>query len=255
MQHFAWIIAVLVACFLACTAMLALLRHRRRRRDTDSHNEASAAFMGVAGTFAAIILAFVIILEYEALSSAEQQTSTEASQLLELYWAAHALPPASGTPLKEAVLRYGELVVGVEWPRMVDGKVDATEGWAAVTRIRLAVENIQPADARQATFLASAQQATADLVAARQARLALVNATVSPIIWLVLITSCAATVSCGFLFRTERLSSHVVMMGSIIVVIVLNLLVVYELDHPFSRGIAVSPASISDALDHIRRLG
>ncbi len=71
--------------------------HEKRQEHTEV---AGFIFAGVAVLYA-VLLAFVVIVGWETLSSAHATTYTEADQLSNIYWIARSLPAPQGPAIED----------------------------------------------------------------------------------------------------------------------------------------------------------
>jgi hypothetical protein len=79
------------------------------------------------------------------------------------------------------------------------------------------------------------------LTQARRERLDLASGIVPGIVWLVLVSGAIVTVGFTFFFGAPSLLAQVLMNGSLSFVIFMALLVIQEINYPFSGPVSVTP--------------
>src|SRR6478735_9351188 len=82
--------------------------------------EVSSQMMGVVASLFELLLAFVVVIEFQTFSSAGDNVQTEADDLGAIVRDSYAFGPAGG-PIRTAIGDYVTLVVDDEWPLMRKG--------------------------------------------------------------------------------------------------------------------------------------
>ena len=83
--------------------------------------EVSSQILGVVASLLGLLLAFVIVIEYQNFGGAQDNVGQEADSLAAITRDSHALAPADGARVRAAVGTYVRAVVDDEWPRLRDG--------------------------------------------------------------------------------------------------------------------------------------
>jgi hypothetical protein len=109
-------LGILLVVLLGCAVSVYLIHrywaHEKRQEHTDV---AGFIFAGVAVLYA-VLLAFVVILGWETLSSARATTYSEADQLSNVYWISRSFPAPQGPAIEHLTLDYAHTVIDREWP-------------------------------------------------------------------------------------------------------------------------------------------
>jgi hypothetical protein len=87
--------------------------------------EVSSQILGVVASLLGLLLAFVIVIEYQNFGSAQDNVGQEADSLAAITRDSHALAPAQGARVRAAVGTYVRTVVDDEWPRLREGHASA----------------------------------------------------------------------------------------------------------------------------------
>ncbi|WP_367038264.1 hypothetical protein [Streptomyces sp. Je 1-332] len=101
----------------------------------------------VLGMYAAIygiILAFVVVAEWEGLNAAETNVALEASQTAEVLRDASAFPAGQERRVTNAVGAYVRVVVNEQWPLMRAGEPDPGLTNPEVTALYQAFQEYEP---------------------------------------------------------------------------------------------------------------
>ena len=94
--------------------------------------------LGVVASLLGLLLAFVIVIEYQNFGGAQDNVGQEADSLAAITRDSHALAPADGARVRAAIGTYVRAVVDDEWPRLRDGH-DSAQAWSDVNRVYAAL--------------------------------------------------------------------------------------------------------------------
>ncbi|CAM5671836.1 hypothetical protein GCM10010329_42920 [Streptomyces spiroverticillatus] len=86
-----------------------------------SNNDMVGVLLGMYGAIYGLILAFVVVAEWEGIGVAENIVANEATHAAEIVRGAAAFPEPTRTELVRAVGDYAHAVVDVQWPLMKAG--------------------------------------------------------------------------------------------------------------------------------------
>src|SRR5205823_7533685 len=143
----------------------------------------------------AVLIAFVLISLFDAVSAAREGSHQEADNLVAAVWAADALPEPVGTQVRELSRAYANTVVQQEWPRMREGQEVGGPGWAQLDQLRAAIAQA-PADGDwQVDRKTEAANQLRQVYQSRQARLEAADGQgVAMVVWFVLVIGSVITV-------------------------------------------------------------
>jgi Ni/Fe-hydrogenase subunit HybB-like protein len=210
--------------------------HEKRREHTDV---AGFIFAGVAVLYA-VLLAFVVITGWETLNSAHATTYTEADQLSNVYWIARGLPAPQGLAIEDLTLRYAHTVIDREWPLMNEGK-SSPVAQALLTQIRAGVFRFSPRTSQQQVLYEQAVVSVNGLTAARSDRLDAITEEVPEPIWVALIVGAVIVVAFCLLFGLKSMAVHIGMVLAIAALITICLILIKDMQFPFSGNPHVGP--------------
>jgi Ni/Fe-hydrogenase subunit HybB-like protein len=214
------------------------------------HTEvAGFIFAGVAVLYA-VLLAFVVIVGWETLSSAHATTYTEADQLSNVYWIARSLPAPEGPAIEDLTLKYAHTVIDREWPLMNEGK-SSPLAQDLLTQIRADVFRFSPRTSQQQVLYEQAVVSVNSLTAARRDRLDAMTEEVPEPIWVALIFGAIIVIAFCLLFGLKSRAVHIGMVMAIAALITINLILIKDLQYPFAGNPHVGPEAFEVFLSAI----
>src|SRR5690349_7882261 len=111
-----WLCLGIVVLVVALSLLgLILVRRSIELRQLRSLHDVAGFILAVVGILYAVLLGFMVVVQWEQYSAAQSDASAEAGAVLDLYRDAVALGPA-GRPLSAAVRNYAEQITYVDYP-------------------------------------------------------------------------------------------------------------------------------------------
>lgn len=224
-------------------AGLAIVRNSVELRRLQTQHDVAGFIIAVVGVVYAVLLAFVVVIQWEQFSSARDTATTEATAIGNLFRDAVALHPA-GRQLAVATANYAEQVTYREWPFVaghqeedpaIDRALNAV--WAAVSRVK----------ANAVTGQEFVRKAIDDISAATEARRTRLDDSSSTLpipLWVVLLVGGALTIGFTYFFGLESFASQAAMMSTLSIIIGLSLFLILVLDLPYSGDLAIKPDAL-----------
>lgn len=228
----------------------------RRVGDTDGtveNNEAAGQVFTIVGGLQAVLVAFVLISLFDAVSAAADDSRSEAEALVATSWAADALPKAVGDQVRAEAAQYATTVSAEEWPAMERGEDVGTKGWAELDRLRTTVNGAKAGSDWAEDRKTEAADQLWQVYQAREARLtAASNSGVSAIVWFALIVGSFLTVALPLMFGGPRPIAHILIVSILAGTLTLLLYATAQLQNPFSGGAEVGPGAFDSAIVRLR---
>ncbi|GAA2299115.1 DUF4239 domain-containing protein [Streptomyces kunmingensis] len=227
----------------ALAAAVVLVRHRfwPPGPDDEPREDVAEYISMMVGVLYALVLGLSLVSVWDAQSGAEDHTATEASAAHQIHLLAAGLPAERAGRMRDEIETYTRHVTDVEWPAMAEKAPLGREGWRMLDEVRATGQ--VPADATPAQQ-ATGQEILAQLSTldeARRGREADSTEELSPVLWFGLIVGGVLTIAFMFLFGVTRSFTHVVMVAGLSALITFTVLLIYQLDSPFSGLFAVDP--------------
>ncbi|MCK2213608.1 DUF4239 domain-containing protein [Actinomadura sp. ATCC 31491] len=238
------------AAHFAHRAMPAQLRHDFR--------EGSSMATGIVGTLFAVSIGLVVVAAWNQVNTAHQTAASEASNLTDVFWYSRSLPEPQRHALQTLATDYATTVIREEWPLMAEQQTLSQRAWRDVEQLRAYFQTIQPDTAGASARYGQAMGRVQAVLDARRARAQMAGSGVPPLLW-------AALAGCGLIVLLPAIACgspvrkvHLTVAGVVGGLVGLVLFLVYQLDFPFSGGIAIAPDAFEQALSRftsIRALG
>jgi hypothetical protein len=218
----------------------------------EAHNEVVGFVYAVIGVTYAVLLGLVVISAWNTLDQAKANTYTECNALIWLDWYAYSLPQPQHSVIEAELKQYTVSVIYTEWPKMAHGQ-DSPEAWAIYQQIHKDVQDQQPTTQAAVARYQVAVNAADQLGAARRQRLNQAADGIPGLLWTALIMGGIITIGFAFLFGMKSTATHALVMFSLTLLIGSLLLVIYEVNSPFT-GLKVGPEAFQLALDRMEQL-
>ncbi|MFE2073755.1 bestrophin-like domain [Streptomyces misionensis] len=238
-----WLVLVL-GMLGACAVVVAvtLLRHKRAPQDEDPNETPDVIeYMTMwIGVVYAIVLGLAIAGVWEARSSAQDYVQSEAQALHEISERVRVYPPDVRDHIRADVNTYVSYVVHTEWSTMTRHERVTDHGTTLLQKVRQDVTDYRPGN----DFEAQAYQPLLDQMTAadqaRNERADSTGATMPAVVWWGLLIGAAITVGMVFALQIRRTRRELVLAGLFSATIAFMLFLIWDLDAPYSRGIAVT---------------
>jgi len=247
--------AALIVVLIAVGAITAMLLVRRRAPEGSyfEDGDRAAGVFGVLATGFAVLLGFVVFLAFESFDTSRSGAVAEAQIISEQFETAQLMPAAVRGRFSGELICYARSVVHQEWPRMESGTLaNGHNPWGIAMFQTL--RTVQPHSAtEQAAYSKWLDQRT-DRESARADRTHGAEGVIPTPLWIVLFLT-AVIIFVFMLFfadSAERAIVQATMMGSVAIVITSTLLLLWFLDHPYSRGVgALRPVAMHRTVDQL----
>ncbi|SEK19601.1 DUF4239 domain-containing protein [Streptacidiphilus jiangxiensis] len=241
---------ILLGTLAVSAIALWLLQHFVPHRLRETHNDVAGFIFAAVGVMYAVLLAFVVIAVWQNLDSARQTTFKEADALAGVYWISRELPLPLGSQLEHNTLEYARTVQDTEWPLMSQHR-SSPQATQLVYAMRSEVLGFTPADARQQVLFEHAVTHVEELASERRERLTEVDDSVPTIMWVALIAGALLTVGFTYLFGLSNTLAHGLMVLTLTALVVVSLLLIKEMDFPFTGVTRVEPTAFEVFLSRL----
>ncbi|QIS03149.1 DUF4239 domain-containing protein [Nocardia brasiliensis] len=240
------VIAVLV--FVVGARLRALVWRKPENGDSGSVTLEliSTLFMAVA--------AFVVVICWQQYDNAHNHTVTESKSLVDVYWAAHAMPEPAHSEIQRLVRDYTEQVVATEWSvmdrdRRLDQDTQAILDTLRDTVLAVQSEDSEVGDQRTTALAALDSVAQARHDRALDAQLGMPGFLYGAL-WFGIVLLLFSSVLAG----VEVSARSVAMTALLGIVVGAAVLAIYRLDRPFAGGNVVSKDAFELALARFQQI-
>ncbi|MFI6872614.1 hypothetical protein ACIBL6_04145 [Streptomyces sp. NPDC050400] len=228
------------AVFLGLAGCLLVRRYVPRLRDGE-YNEMAGVVLGMYAAIYGIILAFVIVAEWEGLDAAEANVAAEATQSAEVLRDSAAFPPAQQQRISAAMGAYVHAVVDEQWPQMRKGTPDPNLTNPQTVRLYRVLQDYEPATEAEKTYYTQAVTTLGEVAGARRTRLEDSQQSLPILLSVLVYGGALVMLPLTWLYGIKSRTAQMMFVTSVAVLIGVSLLLCLTLDHPFSGSLAVSP--------------
>ena len=215
------------------------------------HNEVAGFIYAVIGVIYAVLLAFVVIVEWEMFRNADGRVQEEVQCMTSVLRDMQVFDEPQKSLVAQEIVNYAKIVIEEEWALMA--KAEASDKAAkSIRRIFALVAEIKPTTEPQRIWYQETISRLNDFYNARNHRVQAAKAGIPAFMWSVMIAGAVITISFSFLFGTENFWAQALMVAALAGVITLVLLLIVALDHPYSGIIIVTPEAFVAQLARIQ---
>ena len=241
---------VVAAAVIVAMAGVALFR-RRVPYEVLRHNH---AFTGVTytivGAVYGVYLAFTIVVVWQQFDQAEQEATSEAVHLSEVWRDIQVLPDQPRRAVETRLRDYAEAVVQREWPSMAAGHgadAETARRYEEIWR-ELYAARASASGAGDTAFFNEAVLQMNNMGVQRRMRLLASGSALPSIMWMLLIGGGVVTVGFAYLVGTSHTWIQMAGTAALAALVAFSLLLVAALQHPFSGDISVTPIAYEGVL-------
>lgn len=219
-----------------------LLRHHVR----EGHNDVLVPLFLTAGVMYAVLLAFLVVAEWEFHDAAYGNAAEEAALLVPLYRQSTVMAIEHGKEMRQAIRDYAEDVIK-GWEPFSHGQRNLKAG-RDVNEITRVFGSLSPATKARELIAAQFLQTFSDVVFHRNKRYLHAAESLSWIMWLGSVGGGALVIGMTFFLYMERSWPHVTAVSVMSALFGLMLFMMALLSRPFLGPLAIEPAPFEQTL-------
>lgn len=242
------VLIVVAAALVGLGAVVIKHRFFPPEPDTEPKEGAGEYIAMMVSVFYALVLGIVLVAVWEARDDAQSSVQTEASALNQISVLAQDVPAPNGPRIRSDVQTYANVVAHVEWPEMATHQALSRQGWTALSELTAAIEDYQPQTTVQQNISAQALSELSSVYDARHGRQQESDEGLSPLLWIGLVLGGVLTVVFVFCFGVRRSGNHVTMVMGLAGLVGFLVVMVFELNHPFSGSMGIGPGVFTQYL-------
>lgn len=249
-----WALGLVLLC--ACLAYVALSVEATRRfgwkLDPDEIATATVLHAFVSVLYA-VALALIVVNVQAEFSAVEDAALTEASKVSDLYRNLDGLDGPDRARLQAEIRQYVDLVLDKEWPANNQG-LQSEETIRAIDMLARHIIQLHPTTPDAQVVQGALLTDIDDVLDARRKRLFMGQASMSPIMWLIIAAGAAITIGFASLFPMRRVSRQIAVMSLAAVMFGLMIFLVVAMDRPLRGELSVQPDAFRLIKGNIERL-
>ncbi len=215
------------------------------------HNDVAGFIYAVVGVIYAVLLAFVVIVEWEMFRDADGRVEEEVQCMASVLRDMQVFDEPQKSLVAKEIVNYTNIVINEEWALMANEEA-SEKAVKSIRRIFTLVTEIKPANEHQKIWYQEIITRLNNFYNARNHRIQAAKESIPDFMWSVMLVGALITVGFSFLFGTENIWAQSFMIASLSGVITLVLLLIIALDHPYSGIIIVTPEAFVDQLARIK---
>jgi hypothetical protein len=246
---------LVVASAMAVSALaVTLLRRRFSYDDLKDNNEFTALTFAIIGAVYGVYLAFTVVVVWDQFGDAEQNATSEAVYLSQVWRDVQVLPPDARRVLQDDLFAYASAVVDGEWPAMAARRGRDPVASRAYEDLwtHMYTARMQVASSGDAAFFEQAVSQMNQLGMSRRLRLLSANSELPTIMWVLLVGGGVVTITFTLAMGTRRAWMQAGMTAAVAGLIVFSLLIVSAIQHPFVGDVSVRPDAMTDVRESFR---
>jgi hypothetical protein len=249
---------VLIALIVGGGALLSaaatfLVRRRIPEEEHIANNEVAGFILAAVGAVYGVLLAFMVLVVWQAYEDANRTVEQEANILVDIYRLGQAVPDPYGAQLRERAVEYARHVIDDEWDKMQTGDESdlvhntVEEFW----NVHRALDADSALTGNHDGQLFDALQ---ELGNERRIRLLDSRLDLPGLMWMLLIGGGVVTIGFTLFLRAPNWLPHLLMAAMFGGLVAFVLLLIVELDNPFAGDIRIQPLAFQQALVLFERL-
>jgi len=199
----------------------------------------------IVGAVYGVYLAFTVVVVWQQFDQADQNATSEAVHLSEVWRDVQVLAPPTRRGVETALRDYAQSVVQREWPSMALGHgadPETARSYEEVWRELYAVRG-EITSSGDAPFFNEAVREMNTIGVQRRMRLLSSDSALPSIMWILLIGGGVITIAFAYLIGAPHAWMQVSVTAALTALLVFSLLLVSALQHPFSGDISVRPVA------------
>lgn len=208
------------------------------------HNDVAGFVFATLGATYGVLLAFVVIVVWEQFNDTRITVENESSTTLALYHNLQAYPNKQlANTMLQNLIEYARISNTEDHLRVGQSTEDSTR---ALEQLFTTLHGAVPEHQHEQIIYGYILQGLNDLAKYRDLRLYASQEELPSVIWIGVVIGGLITIGFTFLFGTENVWAHIIMMSLLATLISTVIYVVIELDHPTMGAVRVgSPQAYS----------
>lgn len=229
---------------------LVLVRRRVPLANLREHHDIASAWFAVVGGLYGIVLAFVLVSSWQRFEEARERSEVEANALADLHKHSHGLSEPGRSALAHQTVAYARAAIDREWPMMRRGRSspETREIYHAICDTVLGLEAV---DGKQVALFQNTISKMDDFSDGRRGRLLYARVGLPGIVWLFLIGTGVVTIAFSYFFGHKVLLSQALMTVALAGTIAVTLVLIHEMQTPFSGSVRVPPYGFRQFLHNL----
>lgn len=199
----------------------------------EENNTVAGIFFATISVLYSLILAFVIMAEWDDYNGLDRTIASENDKLNSILAHSSYLPDSVKATVAHALSQYCEQVVNQEWTMQERTAIDHP---SAIPALRNMLLTSSPADKIQENVLRVMDEDLSAISDLRRDRLSHTRSQLPPLVWSILEAGAILLIVFCYFFKATSGRLHKVYISLFVCLLFMCLSIVYNLDHPFASG-------------------
>jgi Protein of unknown function (DUF4239) len=249
-----WVLGVLIVATFIAVSLAGLFATRpivRKLLGPAGHvNDLVSYFFAGIGVFYGLALGLIAVATWENYTDIDGVVGTEAAAVASFYRDLDGYPQPFRGRLESLMRDYAKLVIDKEWPAHKKG-IALEDGDALLDDLEDQVMNYEPKQEREKILQAEVLRSLDTVQEQRRLRLQAVPTGLPAALWAVVLIGAALNVGLTYLFWTDNLTVHAILVAIMAVFIGLLVFLTAAMDNPFRGEFSVSAEAFKTVLDNV----
>jgi hypothetical protein len=197
-----------------------------------------------------LVLAVSLATEWQTIGGANQAITSEASAVRELYWSASGMATAQGDYVREHARAYATTVINHDWPQMKRGSLDNTSERQLIV-LNNYVLRIDPQNGAAVNAQLQATSQLGILFSEHDQRASSASARLPVGLIAAVIATSLVVIVFPFICGISSAPRSIGLVAMQAALVGIGIVVVFQLNHPYSGPLAVSPAPMQVVLQQL----
>ena len=211
-------------------------------------NTLTGIFFGAVSVLYSLILAFVLLAEWDDYNGLKEVVASESDKLNSIVAHSSNLPDTIKTTIGNALSAYCKQVITQEWTQHIS---KATDQPSAIPVLRHLLLITYPADKLQENMLKVIDDDLSAISDLRRDRLSHTHSQLPQLVWGVLAAGAVMLVVLCYFFIVSSIKLHRVYLSFFVCLLAMCLALVYILDRPFTSGSAIDNSPYKRVLNEL----
>jgi hypothetical protein len=243
---------VFILLFLAITVVAILIvRKYVSIRYLKAHHDVVGLIFANLAVLYSVLLGFTVVNVQQRFEHVREITAKEAGYLLDLYGDSVVFSDKQHQKIKEALLKYAESVIQSEWPQLEVG-IPTVRTNEALKGIWEVYYEIEPKSESEKAWYSLSLDKLNMLLDARLSRLVNAKESLSPGLWMFLISGGLILSVFVAFFGIEKLPFHILMAFILASTNAFLIFLIYSLDTIFTGNMSIPPDSFIETFKYLQ---
>jgi hypothetical protein len=214
------------------------------------YNDVVSYFFAGIGVFYGLALGLIAVATWENYVDIDGVVGTEAAAVASFYRDLDGYPQPLRARLEAMTRDYTKLVIDKEWPAHKKG-IALEDGDALLDNLEDQVMNYEPTKEREKILQAEVLRSLDTVQEQRRLRLQAVPTGLPAALWSVVLIGAVLNVGLTYLFWTDNLTVHALLVGIMAVFVGLLIFLTAAMDNPFRGEFSISAEAFQTVLDNV----